>query len=205
MTQQRTIRPSLNGLYSLKPWYAQRLEPVVATLESHHITANAVSVSGVFFAACAGSVLAFGPADPLAAAVVAVLLLARLGCANMDGTLARRATPRRFGGVVNEIGDRLADMALLVGFWPHLGWATFGVLLAATLPSWASLAVTATTGGPRSNAGPVGKTERCLLAVLAVGSGWYAAFAVVIAAGSVVTSIERLRVGARISSTGARS
>jgi len=194
----------MTWLYALKPWYARRLGRVVARLDAQHITANAVSATGVFFAGCAGAVLAFGPTGLISAGLVAAFLAARLACANMDGTLARRRAPRPFGGVVNELGDRLADVALLAGLWPHLGWATAGVLLAATLPSWASLAVAA-HGAPRTNGGPMGKTERCLLGIVVVASGWYAPIALVIAVGSVVTAIVRLSIGSRALATGAQS
>ncbi|HLY34495.1 MAG TPA: hypothetical protein VKQ07_08180, partial [Jatrophihabitantaceae bacterium] len=189
---------------ALKPWYARRLRRIVARLDAQHITANAVSATGVLFAGCAGAVIAFAPTGLISAGLVAAFLAARLACANMDGTLARRQAPRAFGGVVNELGDRLADFALLAGLWPHLGWATSCVLLAAMLPSWASLAVAA-HGAPRPNGGPMGKTERCLLGIVAVASGWYAPIALAIVVGSVATAIVRLSIGSRALATGARS
>jgi len=141
-------------------------------------------------------VVAFAEPGPTAALLVAALVAGRLGCANMDGTLARRRTPREFGAVVNELGDRIADLALLAGLCTHLGWAAGAVMLAATLPSWASLAV-ASTGGPRSNSGPMGKTERCALLVIATATGWFAPIAVVVVIGSVITAAVRLVEGAR--------
>jgi len=184
------------GLYGLKPAYARLLRPFVDTLESRGICPDAVSVAGALFAAGAGLVVAFAEPGPTAALLVAALVAGRLGCANMDGTLARRRTPREFGAVVNELGDRIADLALLAGLCTHLGWAAGAVMLAATLPSWASLAV-ASTGGPRSNSGPMGKTERCALLVIATATGWFAPIAVVVVIGSVITAAVRLVEGAR--------
>ena len=184
------------GLYRLKPTYARLLRPFVDTLESRGISPDAVSAAGVACGSAAGLVVAFAEPGPMAALLVAALVAGRLGCANMDGTLARRRAPRAFGAVVNELGDRIADLALLAGLCTHLGWATGAVMLAATLPSWASLAV-ASNGRPRSNSGPMGKTERCALLVIATATGWFAPIAVVVVIGSVITAAVRLVEGAR--------
>ncbi|MEV7720426.1 hypothetical protein AB0Q93_24580, partial [Streptomyces sp. NPDC088184] len=45
---------------------------------------------------------------------------------------------------------------------------------------------------PRRNGGPVGKTERCLLVVVAAASGWAVPVLTVIAAGSLLTAALRL-------------
>ncbi|HJQ42331.1 MAG TPA: hypothetical protein VJ831_04560 [Jatrophihabitantaceae bacterium] len=184
----------MTGLYALKPWYAQRLAPVVVALEHARVTPNQLSCAGVVFAGAAAAALALLPIGPVTGVLVAALLAARLACANMDGTLARRRPEDPTGGVSNEIGDRAADLAMLSGFVPFLGWPTAAVMLAATLPSWSSLAVAA-QGGGRSNGGPLGKTERCALVVVAAITGWVAALAVVLAFGSAVTALVRLRDG----------
>lgn len=185
-----------NGLYALKPWYARRLEPVVAQFEQHGTTANQVSIAGVLFAGAAGAVAACVPPGPATALLVAGLLATRLACANMDGTLARRRSPDPVGGLNNELGDRAADLLTLGCFVPHLGWPACAVLLAATLPSWAALATSA-QGAERLNLGPVGKTERCVLVVLAAGTGWFAGVGFAIVIGSVVTVAVRLAAGRR--------
>lgn len=183
--------PALQGLYALKPWYAARLAPVAGRLTALGVSPDAVSAAGVAFGALAGALLAVLPPTLLTGLLVAGSVAARLGCANLDGTLARHRPPRPFGRVVNELGDRLADLALLAGFTTHLGWGAAGLMLAATLPSWVSLAVSS-AGGPRVNGGPVGKTERCALAVSAAATGWYLPVAGAIALGSVLTAALRL-------------
>jgi CDP-diacylglycerol---glycerol-3-phosphate 3-phosphatidyltransferase len=186
----------MSGLYALKPWFAGRLSPMTERLAAHGVSADAVSSAGVVFAAAGGAVLAFAQPGPGAGVVLAGLLTARLACANIDGTLARRQRPRAFGRVVNELGDRLADLAAVAGLATHLGWAAGAVALAATLPSWAALAIAA-AGGRRINGGPVGKTERCVLLICAAATGYYVAAGIAIVAGSVLTTILRLIEGAR--------
>ena len=81
------------------------------------------------------------------------LLAARLACANLDGTLARESgRTTRFGSVLNEVGDRVAELAALAG---TLVFAPVPVVVAAMLaapaPSWVALAGAA-AGEPRSRA-----------------------------------------------------
>ena len=194
----------MDGLYALKFWYAARLTPLRARLIAARISPNVVSLAGVLFAAGAGAVLAFGSPRWWTALSVGVLLGLRLACANLDGGLAR-ATGRTsaFGGVVNELGDRLADLAAIAGC---LALAPSSLVaaaaLAAVLPSWVALAGAA-AGAPRINGGPVGKTERAALLVVIGLSGAAVPILLVIVAGSLLTaglrlaSVHRLLAGAR--------
>ncbi|MFG1986832.1 CDP-alcohol phosphatidyltransferase family protein [Streptomyces albidoflavus] len=185
----------MNGLYALKPWYADRLSGVRGALARRRISPDALTAAGVAAAAAAGGALALLPAG-WAAAPVALLLAARLACANLDGALARdtgRSTRR--GALLNEAGDRAADLLVIAAFWAVApGWLVALAACAATLPSWVSLAGAA-AGAPRLNGGPAGKTERCLLAVVAAATGWYAPVLAVLAAGSATTALLR---GARL-------
>ncbi|MEO3887093.1 CDP-alcohol phosphatidyltransferase family protein [Nonomuraea sp. B5E05] len=182
----------MNGLYALKPWYAARLSGVRAFLVAHGVRPSAITVSGIVFGAVAGAVLALGETGPWAALAVAAALAGRLACANLDGGVARDSGgSTRFGSVVNELGDRLAEYAALAGCLaladPALvAWAA----LAATLPSWAALAGAA-AGARRPQGGPAGKTERCVLLVLFALTGW-PAWLVVLAAASLITAVVRL-------------
>ncbi|MGA4839416.1 CDP-alcohol phosphatidyltransferase family protein [Streptomyces sp. G45] len=183
--------PAGLGLYALKPWYARRLSGVRGALARRAVSPDALTAAGVVCAAGAAAALAWLPA-PLAALPVALLLLARLACANLDGALARdtgRSTRR--GALVNELGDRVADLAVLAGFLPLAPlWLVAAAALAATLPSWVSLAGAA-AGAPRLNGGPVGKTERCALVIVAAASGWAVPVLAVIAVGSALTAAVR--------------
>ncbi|MFE5871185.1 CDP-alcohol phosphatidyltransferase family protein [Streptomyces roseifaciens] len=182
----------MNGLYALKPWYAARLGGLRAALARRGVSPDTLTAAGVLCAAGAGAALALLPA-PAAAAPVALLLAARLGFANLDGALARDTgrTTRR-GSVLNELGDRAADLLVLAGFLTLAPlWLVATAALAATLPSWVSLAGAA-AGAERLNGGPVGKTERCLLAVVAAATGWAVPVLAVVAVGSALTAALRL-------------
>ncbi|MFJ2741427.1 CDP-alcohol phosphatidyltransferase family protein [Streptomyces sp. NPDC087440] len=180
------------GLYALKPWYAARLSGVRARLARRGVSPDALTAAGVVCAAGAAATLAWLPA-PGAALPVAVLLAARLAFANLDGALARDTgrTTRR-GALLNELGDRAADLIVLAGFLTLAPlWLVAVAALAATLPSWVSLAGAA-AGAERLNGGPVGKTERCLLVVVAAAvPGWAFGVLAVLAAGSALTAVVR--------------
>src|SRR5580698_3108735 len=187
------------GLYSFKSWYARRLAPVRRCLVAANVPPAVITMTGIGFGAGAGGVLALMRPGPAAGAAVAALLAARLACANLDGGVARdgdRATP--FGSVLNELGDRMAELAVLAGC---LALAPAAVVLAAafaaTLPSWVALAGAA-AGLGRIQGGPVGKTERCLLLALIAAVGWPVAFLCVLAAGSALTAVVRAARLARV-------
>lgn len=199
------VRSRFIGLYALKPWYARRLRGLTDRLDALGMTPNQLSFCGVLFGGAAGVCVAALPFGAVTGLVVGILLAARLACANMDGSLARRRPRAAFGGVVNELGDRGADLAMLVGLAAHLGWASAGaVMFAATLPSWVS-SVIAGQGGQRLNSGPVGKTERCLLMVAAATTGWFGPVAGALVVGGIATALVRLHVGrAQLLEGGAR-
>jgi CDP-diacylglycerol--glycerol-3-phosphate 3-phosphatidyltransferase len=154
-----------------------------------------VTAAGVGFGALAGLVLATVHSPPVAAVLVAALLALRLAAANLDGALARETgTSTRWGAVVNELGDRGAELAVLAGcFALSPSWLVLLAMLAASAPSWVALAGAA-AGAERINGGPMGKTERCLvLVVLAAVPAYAGLLLAALAAGSTLTAAVRLR------------
>jgi CDP-diacylglycerol--glycerol-3-phosphate 3-phosphatidyltransferase len=193
----------MSGLYALKPWYTGRLGPVRDLLVARAVPPWVISAAGVLAGAGAGAVLALVRPGLVAGLAVAVLLAARLAGANLDGAVARQAgTTSRLGSVVNELGDRLAELGALAGCLAlapsALVWAA---ALAASAPSWVSLAGAA-AGAERIAGGPVGKTERCLLLVVVAATGWAVPVLLVLAVGSLLTASWRLR-GLRVALAGA--
>lgn len=184
------------GLYALKPWYSEVLGGVRERLARRGVSPNAVTAAGVCCGAFAGAVLAVAPSPALATAFVALLMAGRLAAANLDGALARHCgRSTRWGAVCNELGDRCAELAVLAGCFALAPvWLVLAAMLAASVPSWVSLAG-ASAGASRINGGPVGKTERCLLiTVLAAVPVHAGAVLGLLAVGSAVTAAHRLRV-----------
>lgn len=190
----------MQGLYAIKPWYTRRLSWIVRSAVDRDISPDLFTALGVGSAALAAVAIGFGwwPA-------AAVLLAGRLAGANLDGAVARaREVSRPWGFVLNELGDRAGDLLTFAGMaWLAVReagtWAAPGpawvlvAALAATLPTFASLSA-AGAGAARRNGGPVGKTERCLLTVVAAAvPGWIVPVCVLIVAGSLLTAALRLR------------
>jgi CDP-diacylglycerol--glycerol-3-phosphate 3-phosphatidyltransferase len=190
------------GLYSFKSWYAGLLAPVRKRLVTARVSPNVITAAGIAFGAGAGASIALLRPGPLAGLAVAALLAARLACANLDGGVARegnRSTP--FGSVLNELGDRAAELAVLAGCLAIApAWLVLAAALAATLPSWVALAGAA-AGLTRIQGGPVGKTERCLLLALLAGTGLVTAFLAILAIGSALTALARLARLARLATS----
>ncbi|SOC51283.1 CDP-alcohol phosphatidyltransferase family protein [Ornithinimicrobium cerasi] len=186
----------MQGLYALKPWYTRRLGRAVAAAERRGLSPDVFTLAGVLAAAAAGGALALGwwwAALPL--------LALRLAGANLDGAVARaRGVSRPWGFVLNELGDRAGDLLMWAGlaWWAaqHSTAALVAVLVAtvaATLPTFASLSA-AGAGATRVNGGPLGKTERCALAVLGCAvPSWLVGISVVVVVGSLATAALRLR------------
>lgn len=187
----------MRGLYALKPWYTARLSRIVAAAERAQVSPDVFTAVGCAAAALAGVALWQG--WWIAAGI---LLAGRLAGANLDGAVARaRGVSRPWGFVLNEIGDRSSDLLMFAGLaaFAHRTAGAYGVsavllaALAATLPTFASLAA-AGAGAGRRNGGPCGKTERCAYAVvLCAFPGWLTGLCALVVVGSVVTAGMRLR------------
>ena len=161
----------MNGLYAVKPWYTRRLRLLVDLAVARRISPDVFTLVGVAASGIAAVCVARGW---WLGALVA--LAARLAGANLDGAVARaRGVARPWGFVLNEVGDRASDLIVFAGL-ACLAAGTggsvvlvAGAAVAATLPTFASLAA-AGAGGTRRNGGPVGKTERCALVAVATAS-----------------------------------
>ncbi|MCQ4167473.1 CDP-alcohol phosphatidyltransferase family protein [Tahibacter harae] len=181
------------------------MQRIAAALARSGITPNAISVASIAFAA-AGAAALLWLAAPWGAWLCAVGIQLRLLCNLFDGMVAiegGRQTPA--GALYNEVPDRVADSVLLVALGiaagqPWLGW--LAALLAALT------AYVRTLGGALGQAqdfrGPMAKQQRMALMTLACVLApleawlWHSrhallAAAALIAAGSALTCITRLR------------
>lgn len=200
----------MRGLYALKPWYTRRLGAIVRGAVAHGVSPDVFTFVGLAFAAGAGVAIALGWWH-----VALALLAGRLAGANLDGAVARaQGASRPWGFVLNELGDRGSDLLMFAGLAVLAGrtepisdaaWWAWGepvtwvlvAALAATLPTFASLAV-AGAGGTRLNGGPFGKTERCAVVVLATAvPAAIPAVSALVFLGSLATAGARLFRGRR--------
>ena len=124
------------------------------------ITPNAVSMLGVAFAIAAGAALAVGSAPVLVPRAATLLIAAacvqlRLLCNLLDGMLAvemRLKTPT--GELFNDLPDRIADVAILVGAGYAVRDQPYGVAL-----GWSAAVVALFTAYVRVLGGSLGLTQ----------------------------------------------
>jgi CDP-diacylglycerol--glycerol-3-phosphate 3-phosphatidyltransferase len=192
----------MRGLYAAKPWFVRRLRGIEDILVTRNVSADALTIAAVVISLVSGVLLGLGGLleQPALWLFVPLLGLARLALNALDGSIARRtASARPFGQVLNEMGDRLSDVALLAPlalFVPPV--LALGALVMTLMASAAGLLGVGTIGARLSN-GPMGKADRVavisIASLLAVATSSHQPFVVasiVIAIGSAVTASYRL-------------
>jgi len=184
---------------------------VATTLGNWGFRPNGVSVLSILFAAAAGLALwRFGVGGNwrlLVGAAVAIQL--RLLCNMLDGLLAvEGGFKSKLGDLYNEIPDRIADVAILVGAgyavatMPYGGILGWSAALLAVLTAYLRL-LAGSLGAQQLFIGPMAKQHRmfvvtvgCLLGALehsrsgTARAVWLAL--IVVVAGSLITLVRRL-------------
>ena len=160
-------------IYDLKPAFQDLLRPACNALAKLGATANQVTIAAMLLSIATGAAIVIAHADRRALLLVPVALLIRMALNAIDGMLAREhGMQSALGGLLNEIGDVISDIALylpfalVAGISPVLVIAT--VLLAVLSEMTGVVAVL--VGASRRYDGPMGKSDRAfafgLLAVL---------------------------------------
>ena len=155
------------SLYAIKPRFQAVLDRLAVRLVAARVPADALTALGLSVAALGGLLLATGGARPSPLVLlVPPLLFVRIACNALDGMVARRAgTARPWGTVLNETGDRLADLCLFGGLVLSgaLPSPVAGVLLPLLLFASYLGVIGQAAGGARRYEGPLGKADRALL------------------------------------------
>jgi CDP-diacylglycerol--glycerol-3-phosphate 3-phosphatidyltransferase len=191
------------GLYRTKPAAQRLVRPLVDACVSRGVRADVVTLAAVPVAALGGLCLALSGAVPVLLLVVPVLAAVRLILNLIDGQLARRTgTSHPWGEVLNELGDRIADVLFIGGltFVAAVGpLLALGAVTAAVLASYAGVVARA-VGASRQYGGVMSKPGRMtVLAVaaplaLVLADDWpLVAGAWLILGGSLLTLAQRLR------------
>jgi phosphatidylglycerophosphate synthase len=187
--------------YRSKRALVARLDGVVGRLAAAGVSPDLVTVFAIPVAVIGGLCLLVSPTVPLALLLVPLAAGVRLAINLVDGALARatdRSHPR--GELLNEVSDRLADIALLgpVAFLPGAQRETVLLgLTGAVLASFVGVASRA-AGGARLYSGILSKPGRMALlavfaiAALALGPPAWGPFGPVLLVGTVLTIAERV-------------
>lgn len=192
-----------DGLYRTKPAAQRFIRPLVDVCVAGGVSADAITLAAVPVAALGGLCLALSGTVPVLLLTVPLLAAVRLVLNLIDGQVARRTgATHPWGEVLNELGDRIADVLFIGGlaFVAAVGpLLALGAVTAAVLASYAGVVARA-VGAPRQYGGVMSKPGRMtVLAVaaplaLVLADDWpLVAGAWLILAGSLLTLAQRLR------------
>lgn len=110
------------SLYQLKSQFQDQLRPISDTLAGQGVTANQVTVSAVLLSVGTAYVIAKPAARNQALwLLMPSSLFVRMALNAIDGMMAREhGQASKLGAVLNELGDIVADTALLASLLPHI-------------------------------------------------------------------------------------
>ncbi|MEH6768348.1 alpha/beta fold hydrolase [Psychrobacter sp.] len=176
------------SLYQLKTQFQNQLRPISNTLVEQNITANQVTVSAVLLSIGTAYIIAKPAAEQQRLwLLLPSSLFVRMALNAIDGMMAREhGQASTLGAVLNEVGDMVADTALLVSLAPHILTPHINnkerQTVIANLPTNISISqyhITALIAlsigtellgvtsnallGVRANQGPLGKSDRAFI------------------------------------------
>lgn len=153
------------SIYGLKPAFQNLLRPLVNGLACIGVTANQVTLAGLFLSLLAGAVIAWARGGRMLLLLPAVLFV-RMALNAMDGMLAREHGQKTsLGAMLNELGDVIADtglylpLALVPGFDPRL---MTGIVVLSILTEMTGV-IAVQIGASRRYDGPFGKSDRAFV------------------------------------------
>lgn len=191
-------------LYDIKPAFQNLLRPACDALARAGVTANQVTIAAMALSIATGAALAFLHGERWVLLLVPAALLLRMALNAIDGMLAREhGMASALGGLLNELGDVVSDIALYLPFALIAGLSPLAVSATVVLAVLGEMTgVTAVqVGASRRYDGPMGKSDRAfafglLAALLGLGvepGAWANAGLWLVAVLSAATVVNRAR------------
>lgn len=160
-------------IYDLKPAFQSLLRPACKAMAKTGITANQVTIAAMLLSIVTGATLVVLHEHPHVLLLVPVVLFLRMALNAIDGMLAREHDMQSsLGGLLNELGDVISDIALYVPFGLVAGISPVAVIVTVLLAVLSEMTgvVAVQIGASRRYDGPMGKSDRAfafgLLAML---------------------------------------
>ncbi|NCF53023.1 CDP-alcohol phosphatidyltransferase family protein [Gammaproteobacteria bacterium] len=191
-------------IYDLKPAFQSLLRPACKAMAKAGITANQVTIAAMLLSIVTGAALIVLHEHRHALLLVPIVLFLRMALNAIDGMLAREHDMQSsLGGLLNELGDVISDIALYVPFGLVAGISPVAVIVTVLLAVLSEMTgvVAVQIGASRRYDGPMGKSDRAfvfgLLAVL-LGFGvepgaWINASLLLVATLTAATILNRAR------------
>ena len=170
-------------IYELKSAFQKLLRPLCRLMANAGITANQVTIAALLISMLVGLLFARNPSANWVMFLIPVWLFIRMALNAIDGMLAREHNMKSaLGGILNELGDVVADTALYLPFALIPGisaWLVVAVVILSVFTEFAGV-VAVQAGASRRYDGPMGKSDRAfvfgllaLLLGLDIGPGWW--------------------------------
>ena len=165
------------SIYQLKPKFQSLLRPCANRLNNANITANQVTIS-----ACLGSIFVSFIVGLFSSyqwifCVIPIWMLIRMALNAIDGMLAREFQQKTdLGAYLNEIGDVISDIALLLVFMQLDNVSNNLVILVVLLSFLSEYAgvLGLMVGSSRRYDGSMGKSDRAFVfGAISLGIGIY--------------------------------
>jgi phosphatidylglycerophosphate synthase len=153
------------GLYAAKPAFQRRLAGMADQLARSGVHPDVLTYAGVGCGVLGGLALGLGGQSPALLWLVPPLAGLRLAFNALDGMVATRSgSARAWGKVLNEVADRLADLAFLgpLLLVPGSSEVLVTAALCATLLVSYMGVLAEAAGGQREYGGVMGKADRML-------------------------------------------
>jgi CDP-diacylglycerol--glycerol-3-phosphate 3-phosphatidyltransferase len=166
------------SLYKLKPAFIRLLMPLASFLARSRVTANQVTAAACLLSVGYSLSLLWRPDAVSLWALLPVWLFLRMAFNAVDGILARDFGQKsRLGGLLNEMGDVIADAALFLplALLPGVSVIAVAVFIWMALLTEFAGVLGLLINAPRRYDGPLGKSDRafCLgLAAFAVACAY---------------------------------
>ncbi|OLL27362.1 CDP-alcohol phosphatidyltransferase [Burkholderia sp. SRS-W-2-2016] len=153
------------SLYELKPKFQNLLRPLTRSLAQRGITANQVTLCAAAGSIAVGALASLGFVARGLFLLIPLWLFVRMALNAIDGMLAREHGQKSVpGAYLNELGDIVSDLALVLPFLAASGFAAADIwlfALAAVVVECAGL-IGPLVGGSRRYDGPFGKSDRAV-------------------------------------------
>jgi CDP-diacylglycerol--glycerol-3-phosphate 3-phosphatidyltransferase len=165
------------SIYDIKPAFQNFLRPITRGLARSGVTANQVTLAALVLSVGTGLALLLAPTHSGVFLLVPVVLFVRMALNAIDGMLAREHDMKTaLGGMLNELGDVISDVALYLPFAlvpAVLPWLPVMVVIVAVMSEMTGV-VSVQIGATRRYDGPMGKSDRAFVfgaVALALGLG----------------------------------
>jgi len=165
-------------IYQLKPAFQNLLRPCCRWLANRGVTANQVTLAATALSVGTGLLLwRTAAAMPWTFALLPIVLFIRMGLNAIDGMLAREHNMKSdLGFLLNELGDVVSDIALILPFIAIAGIPNSLIVATALLAGMVEFVgvLGIAVGKERRYEGPMGKSDRAFMlgllgTLLAVG------------------------------------